>query len=260
MKRRPFPAWGRMLPAFVFARAVSMEAGSLSLNLSVLPGGGGSSSSASYSVDGSIGQPVAADLTSNSATYSERAGFWSQANRWIGSPPIATADVVERRAGDSTHVLIKTLLANDSGTDLEILRFVSADSSTSAGGIIYRDGPFLVYQPPDTGPDPLTDTFTYRVRDALGIVSTGTVQIKVSTPQIPTPPNATSIEQLVGPPASIRIHFLAIPNRSYQAQTATNPAGPWANTVLLTAASDGSMTYTTPTSAGPHYFRIVEAL
>jgi hypothetical protein len=234
--------------------------GTLSLVNSVLPGGGGSSAGSAFVLDGSIGQPVATTTASEGTPggIAGRAGFWSQVVRWINVAPVAQGDAIDRRSGQSTHVLIRTLLGNDSATDLEVLRFVSFSSASAAGGTIFRDGPWLVYQPPATGGDPADDSFTYTIRDALGTMATGTVRIRISSAPAGGPPNALGVDHLTGPPATVRVHFLGIAGRKYVVETANDAAGPWSNAGELTASADGSMTYSEADAGGSRFFRIRE--
>ena len=252
--------WMRWFTATVLVSSLSLCAGSLSLDTSVIPGGGGSSTSSRFVLDGSLGQPVAASDASagNTLQTAERAGFWSQMVRWISVAPVAQQDFIERRADQSTHVLIRTLMANDSATDLEILRFVAFNSTTSAGGSVYRDGPWLIYQPPVAGGDPALDSFTYSIRDALGTEATGTVHIQIAGTPAGGAPNAVGVDHLAGPPAVVHVHFLGIAGRSYRIETADAATGPWTNAGTLTAAADGSMLYTEADAAGPRFFRIRE--
>jgi len=169
-RRNLLSGWKPLAWGIAFIPGLAASAGSLSLENSVLPGGGGSGRTGRFSLDGSIGQPVAESAASigSSSAVAERAGFWSQVVRWINADPVARQDIVERRTGQGTHVLIRTLLANDSGTDLELLGLASFDLTTAAGGSVFRDGPWLNYQPPASGADPAEDSFTYTARDALG--------------------------------------------------------------------------------------------
>lgn len=260
MTRSTVPIWGRRIFAVALISDLSVSAGTFSLDRSVLPGGGGSSSSARFSVDGSIGQPVAvsAESKGTSLPLAERAGFWSQVVRWINVAPAAQEDSIERRPCDSTHVLIQTLLSNDTATDFELLALNSFSSTTTAGGSVFRDGPWLVYQPPSVAPDPTEDSFTYTVRDALGTIATGTVRIRLAAVPAGGAPNATGLDHIAGPPAMVLVHFLAIAGRHYQVETANDPGGPWINSGTLTAGPEGSATYSEPDTGGSRFFRIRE--
>jgi hypothetical protein len=232
----------------------------LVLDRFVIPGGGGTSRSARFSLDGSVGQPVANSVASsgNLITTAERAGFWSQVVRWISVVPVALPDVIERRAGQSTHVLIRSLLANDTATDLEVLGFSSFSGITSAGGTVIRDGPWLIYQPPNSGTDPAEDSFTYTARDALGSPTTGTVRIQIAGIPGGGAPNALGVDRLAGPPPVILVHFLGIAGRSYQVETSDGANGPWTNSGLLSAAANGTMVYSEADTGGSRFYRIRE--
>ncbi len=260
MRRVAMPSCGCLLRIAALVSGVSVSAGSLSLDRFVIPGGGGTSSSARFSVDGSAGQPVAASdaSVSSSLTLAERAGFWSQGVRWISVAPTAQSDAMERRAGQAGHVLIRSLLANDTATDLESLGFVSFSNTTTGGGTVLRDGPWLIYLPPTSGADPAQDSFTYTARDALGTLVTGTVRIQIAGRPAGGAPNAIGVDHLAGPPALVQVHFLGIAGRIYQVETANEANGPWVNSGTLTAAADGSMTYSEPDTGGSRFFRIRE--
>jgi Bacterial Ig domain len=202
---------------------------------------------------------MAAPVSANaSLTLAERAGFWSQGVRWLSVAPVALPDVMERRVGQAAHVLIRSLLANDTATDLELLGFVSFSSTTTAGGTVLRDGPWLIYLPPTSGSDPAQDSFTYTARDALGTQVTGTVRIQIAGLPAGGAPNAIGVDHLAGPPALVQVHFLGIAGRAYQVETANDAAGPWVNSGTLTAAADGSMTYSEGDTGGSRFFRIRE--
>ena len=123
---------------------------------------------------------------------------------------------------------------------------------------MYRDGPWLIYQPPVAGGDPTQDSFTYSIRDALGTVATGTVHIQIVGAPAGGAPNAVGVDHLAGPPALVHVHFLGIAGRSYRIETADAANGPWTDAGTLTAAADGSMLYTEADAAGPRFFRIRE--
>lgn len=258
--RRAHPAGSILRSLGPALCCLPVVAGSLSLGSTVIPGGGGSSSSTRFTLDGSIGQPVAASTASsgNSSADAVRAGFWTQVVRWINAAPIAQGDLIERRAGQSTHVLIRSLMDNDSATDLELLRFVSFGETSGSGGTVYRDGPWLIYQPPRTGTDPVEDTFTYTIRDALGTVASGTVRIRIASPPGGGAPNAVGVDHIGGPPALLRVHFLGMAGRRYLAEVSDRVEGPWTAAGTLTAAADGSMTYSENDAGGSRFFRIRE--
>lgn len=259
-RRDRLSGWKSLAWGFALIPVLAAGAGSLSLDNSVIPGGGGSGRAGRFSIDGSIGQPVAESAASigSSSAVAERAGFWSQVVRWINADPVARQDVVERRTGQGTHVLIRTLLANDSGTDLELLSFSSFDLTTAAGGNVFRDGPWLNYQPPASGADPAEDSFTYTARDALGLLTSGTVRIQIAGIAAGGAPNAIDVIRVGGPAPRVLVHFLGIAGRGYQVETSDGIDGPWSDATRLTAAADGSMVYSEIDTGSSRFFRIRE--
>jgi hypothetical protein len=258
--RGQLSGWRPLAWAFASVLGLAASAGSLSLENSVVPAGGGSGRAGRFSLDGSIGQPVAESAASigGSSAFAERAGFWSQVVRWINADPVARLDVVERRTGQGTHVLIRTLLANDSGTDLELLSFNSFDLTTAAGGSVFREGPWLNYQPPASGADPSEDSFTYVARDALGRLTSGTVRIQIAGIVAGGAPYAVEVILVAGIPPRISVHFIGIAGRRYQVETSGDVSGPWINSGVLIASGDGSMVYSEVDSGEPRFFRIRE--
>lgn len=242
-----------LLGAALWSRAVGLD-----LNNQIVSGGGGSSSTGRLSLDGTIGQPIADSSSTESDTGSARSGFWSQTVRWLNSDPVAREDLLERRAGQGAHILFSLLVRNDSAADLEQLQVVSVDSVSVGGGSIFRDGPFLVYEPLSTAPADAEDSFEYVVRDALGVTTRGTVLIRLAGVPAGGPPNALGVETVAGASPSVKVRFHGVAGRTYVVQFASEVSGLWIAVGRLTAGPDGNFFFIEPFVEGPRFYRIVE--
>jgi hypothetical protein len=211
-----------------------------------------------FQLTGSIGQPVAESASSVAGLEALRTGYWSQVLRWLNATPVAREDIVERRAGDAAHVLIGTLIGNDFDADFDLIRFIGADPSSVGGGSVFRDGPWLIYEPSSAALNLTEDTFGYTISDGAGGVTTGIVRVRLAGVPAGGAPNALQVELLGGPAPSVRVHFRGLPGRTYEVQTAADPAGPWTSPASLPAGADGSILFTEPSAPGPRFYRIVE--
>lgn len=242
--------------AVLIGTAASPSGVGLELEDRVLSSGGGSSRSASFQLEGSIGQPIAEAQTSVASNARLRTGFWSQAVRWLNSAPVAREDMIERQPGQTARVLIRTLLHNDSGTDLEGLHFVTVAAASARGGQVRHDGTSIFYEPSATDPSPSEDSFVYTARDDLGVLTTGKVRVRVVG--IPPGLNVLQVGILDGPPPVVRVHFEGVAGRSYTLQAAPNISGPWSTSATLVAGSDGMILHTERLTAAPRFYRTVE--
>lgn len=238
--------------------ALSARGGSLSLENHVLSGGGGRGAAGRFQLEGSIGQPVAESAPSVADPKALRAGYWSQMLRWLNAAPVAREDVVERRTGDGAHVLITTLMGNDFDADFESLQFVGTEAASTGGGSIFRDGPWIFYEPSAASPNLTEDTFGYSISDASGAVTTGLVRVRLAGVPAGGAPNALQVEVLGGPTPSVRVRFRGLPGRTYEVQAASDPAGPWAGLASPSADAEGTILFTEPLSAGLRFYRLVE--
>jgi hypothetical protein len=97
----PLQKLSRLLPLLLFvAVACTAHAQSLSINWSKIAGGGGTSTGGSFAVSGTVGQPDAGGLLTNTQ-YSIRGGFWvlPQAVPTLGAP---TLTIVPAGPGQAT--------------------------------------------------------------------------------------------------------------------------------------------------------------
>jgi hypothetical protein len=230
--------------------------GALDLDRGVLSAGGGAAASSRFAVIGTIGQPVAHTAPATVGTLAARAGFWSQALRWLNAPPVAANDTVARRAGQGAHVLASQLLANDADGDLDTLQLLSVAATSAGGGTVLRDGPWVIYLPPISGGPP-TDSFTYQVSDGSGGTAAGTVIVQVALPP-DTSAGPLAIRSLAGPPVQVEVRFQGIAGRSYRVQTASAVTGPWADSGTIAADGVGVLVFLETLQPDPRFFRILE--
>ena len=224
----------------------------------VLPGGGGASSSTRFAVVGSIGQPTPANDLRPGDPFDLRSGFWAQILRWQNAAPRTTDDQVARRPGEGAHVLIRQLLRNDADPDFDTLTLASFDTVSSLGGSVYRDGPWLIYQPPSGAAPGASDSFGYRITDGEAGPVSGTVLVGPFIPSANGPPNPLAITLDPGPPATVRLRFQGIAGRNYLVQTSTDPAGPWTPGTTVTALANGAVHFSETPSSEPRFYRLAE--
>jgi hypothetical protein len=247
-----------LLTLWLALAVLTAHAQRLSVTPHVLPSGGGLSTSPRFAITGSFGQPTAANELSPGAPLNLRSGFWANVIRWFNAPPSATPDLVSRRPGEGAHVLIRQLLANDVDPDFDTLSLSGFDTTSTLGGTVYRDGPWLIYQPPAAAGPTAEDTFSYQFTDGTAAPITGTVRLGPFLPSSSGPPNALAIVLDPGPPAMVRLRFQGIARRSYLVQAAPNPSGPWTQLGSVTAAFNGRVDYTDAPSQDPRFYRLAE--
>jgi hypothetical protein len=236
--------------------AVALVAGPVGLEQGVLSAGGGVASSPRFSVNGSLGQPVAHSEPATAGVFGCRAGFWSQTLRWLNAAPAAGSDSVERRAGQGAHMLAASLLGNDTDGDWDGLQVASVAAASANGGVVLRDGPWIIYQPP-AGGGPTTDSFTYQVADGLGGISEGTVFVQVAG--LPgTSAGPLAIRALGGSPAQVEVRFQGIAGRNYRVETAPAVNGPWTDAGTVAAGTDGRILFVEAVTTDPRFFRLLE--
>ncbi|MBL9126317.1 MAG: cadherin-like domain-containing protein [Verrucomicrobiales bacterium] len=255
-KPRHFCALGTGLA--VALASIPGFAQSLAVQPYLVPGGGGQSSGSRFSVSGSIGMSIAASAPRTGDSYGGRAGFWSQILRWVNAPPRATNDAVARRPGEGAHVLIRQLLRNDADPDFDKLALVDFDATSQRGGSIFRDGPWLVYQPPAGAAPGDTDSFGYRISDGEASPVSGTILVGPFIPSNSGPPNALSIVVEPGPPRLVRLRFQGIAGRTYLVQTSEDPAGPWSTVATLPAGVGGAVVHSETPRTDPRFYRLAE--
>ncbi len=242
----------------VVASGFVLHAGELRVIPQLVSGGGGHSEAGRFAVTGSVGQPVAGAGFESPNRFRSRAGYWSQVLPWINVAPVATDDVLARRSGEGAHILIRHLLDNDYDVDFDTLIFAGFDNVSAKGGRVFRDGPWLIYQPP-AGADPTDeDSFTYFVTDSLGTPVTGFVRLVHFVPPDSGPPNALAVEFDPGPPALVRVRFQAIAGRTYLVQASDAVTGPWDPLEIVVAEPNGRLDFVETFGLGPRFYRLVE--
>jgi hypothetical protein len=249
----------RCLSLWLVAGVSLLEVGMAELAVSpgLVSAGGGSSASARFELVGSVGQSVAGTGLVSTGALGLRSGFWSQVIRWINAQPEPGSDVLTRRPGDGAQILISRLLLNDFDADFDRVTFAGFASVSAGGGNVYREGPWLIYQPP-VGLDPESDVITYRITDGLGGPVTGQIQVVRSVPPYDGPPNALGIEVDPGDRERVRVRFQGISGRSYVVQTASAITGPWGVLGPVVAGSNGAMEILDTLSLDPRFYRLVE--
>ncbi len=235
----------------------ALQGADLVVSPALISGGGGSSSSTRFQVTGSVGQPVAGVGLASTGGLALRSGFWSQVIRWINAQPEPGADLLTRRPGDGAQILISRLLANDVDADFDRVTFAGFVPVSSGGGSVFRDGPWLIYQPP-TGLDPENDIVTYSVTDGFGGLVTGQVQVVRFVPPYDGPPNALGIAVVPGDPVQVRVRFQGIAGRGYVVQTAPTISGPWGELGPVVAGSNGAIEILDAILVDPRFYRLVE--
>jgi hypothetical protein len=93
----------------------------------------------------------------------------------IDTPPVARPDTAYRALSRGTRMPITYLLANDSDADGENVAFDSVSLTSTAGGTVRLANGWILYTPPAGFTN--VDSFTYTIRDGLGVAGVGTVTI-----------------------------------------------------------------------------------
>ncbi len=230
----------------------------LSLPDHLVSGGGGRSASARLAVSGSIGQPLASVGVAEGGGRVLRTGYWARLVKWINAAPVAAVDSVRRRPGEGVHVQVTWLLGNDTDPDFDPLVFAGFEGVSDLGGVVFREGPWLVYEPPTGLAPDAADTVTYYVSDGFAAPAAGLLQILPFTPPPGGAPNAIAIVVDPGPPARALVRFQAIAGRSYRVQVAEAIEGPWTDHAVATAGVDGRLVVEDPVVGATRYYRLVE--
>lgn len=231
--------------------------GTLQLEFGFVSSGGGGSGSGRYSIDSTIGEPLAETEPASGGDFASRPGFLSQVVRWVNAVPVANEDIVERPIGGEAHFLAADLLGNDADGDWDPLQVVSVDASTVQGGSLYLDGPWIIYVPLLTHGASAEDGFNYRVSDGISSPVTGSVVIRAAGSSTSTA-SPLQIRVLGGVPALLELRFQGIAGRSYQLQRADSLAGPWVNAGTASAGANGVIRFTEPQGGESSFFRILE--
>lgn len=231
--------------------------GTLQLEFGLVSSGGGGSGSGRYSLDSTIGEPLAGTEPSSGGEFSSRPGFMSQVVRWINAVPVANEDIIERPAGGEAHFLVADLLGNDADGDFDALQLISVDATTTQGGALYLDGPWIIYVPLSTHGALAEDGFSYKVSDGISSPVNGSVVIRAAGSST-SAASPLQIRVLGGVPPLLELRFQGIAGRSYRLQRAESLSGPWTNAGTASAGANGVIRFTEPQGGGSSFFRILE--
>jgi hypothetical protein len=199
----------------------------------VLPAGSGQTLSTTFTPDNT------GDYTTATATVK------------INVDPLPTPGVLVLPTTENTAVSLpaaKLAAVGKSGSG-GALSITAVGSHSALGATVVLAGGLITYTPVYnfTG----ADSFTYTLFDGLGSAQ-GTDPVTV-TSTIPPSLNNLSI---VASGNDVFLEFLGIPGFVYVVQSASNPAGPWADlSGPLTAGATGLITYTDTTPYSPEFYR-----
>ena len=160
----------------------------------------------------------------------------------VNGLPVPSSPTLERWPQCGVKVRGTSLLGTD--PDGDAISFVSAGPSSAHGGTITTNATWVFYTPAAGFTN--ADSYPYVVSDSRGGTNGGTVTVNLSTNADLTP-NYT-LENLGG--GSVRLHFSAIPGRTYAVQfTDTQAPANWQALTTGTADASGQFTCTdTPPS------------
>lgn len=219
----PGSAWGRSDSPGIAASA------SYTLVHDALDGGGRASAAGDYRQEG--GLATWSGSSGNPATGTAlRTGFVGQ----ITDPPITGADSVGRLAGASAKFSVAALLSNDLDAAGFGLEFASVDARSSAGGRLVREGPWILYFPPEDFGG--SDGFSYRIADGFGLQGVGSVTVAVEPTDVSQP--APIIGHQMLPNGHFAIRFLGIAAFTYRIE-ASRDLRNWSPLGSVTADSVG---------------------
>ncbi|HTQ50185.1 MAG TPA: protease pro-enzyme activation domain-containing protein [Candidatus Acidoferrales bacterium] len=178
----------------------------------------------------------------------------SPALLFLGHPPVAHPDVIQRFAAGGVRVNAFDLVTNDTDAEGESLTVVEVSSNSTAGGVVGLTNNWVYYAPPPGGIS--TDTFTYVVDNGgCGTdVGTVTVQIRADDPQ---PLNFAGDNPNDG---SALVRFDGIPGFTYRILYKDSLTAPdWQTLTNLTADGFGVCQFVdwSRTNAPARFYRIV---
>lgn len=175
----------------------------------------------------------------------------------ISSPPLAAPDVAYRAPTGGTKLWALDLLLNDSDPDGDALAFGSVAARTDEGGTLALAEGWIFYTPPTGFAG--SDSFAYTVRDALGLWSTGQVEI-VATVGNESAANLL-VQDLGG--GAYRLDFSGVPWRPYTIQYTADLLFPnWQFLGTAVADARGQFSYfdQLPAEVSSRYYRSVYEL
>jgi hypothetical protein len=148
------------------------------------------------------------------------------------------------------------LLAMSHDADGDTLSINSAGPTSTNGATVTLTSTNITYIPVTDFVG--TDLFSFVVSDIYGGSATGTVQVTVTSANLPSP-------NVVVPPAydsgsgTFSVTFAGIPGYTYTIQSAESPTGPWSFLKTVTAGIDGLIEVTDTEVPPPpsRYYRTV---
>jgi len=194
-------------------------------------------------------------ITAGYAGDGNFSGSTNSLSQVINAPPVTASDTRQRSLNAGLKIRIATLLTNDIDPDGDALTFVSVATTSASGGTNTVHGPWITYAPPAGFTN--ADSFSYIMADSGGLQVTGTVFITILADSAPAQ-NVGGIDQLGN--NSARIHFNAIPGRTYTIQYATNLVTPtWLPLGTATADAFGKADFTNSpaTNSPPRFYRSI---
>jgi hypothetical protein len=159
----------------------------------------------------------------------------------VNRPPVAVADTVTRAAGQPLTIPSASLLANDSDPDGDVISIATVSITSQQGVPVALNGTDITYTP--TGIVTGDDTFTYNLRDAQGLVVSGTVTVHTNAPASAA---VLSVANRVGGGAALALKGVAFTR--YVISVSTDLVN-W--TALTTVTTDANGNATAEDSTAP---------
>jgi hypothetical protein len=174
-----------------------------------------------------------------SAEYAGDSNFLGVTNsivQVVNTPPTAPNTNAGATQNQPLVLLNGKLLAMSHDADGDTLSITSAGPTSTNGGTITLTSTNITYMPVTNFVG--ADLFSFVVSDIYGGSATGTVQVTVTSANVPSP-------NVVVPPSydsgsgTFHVTFAGIPNYTYTVQSAESPTGPWSFLKTATAGTDG---------------------
>jgi hypothetical protein len=240
-----------------------------------VPGGPAPAGNVQFKTNGvPLGDPVALDgsgvaafITNSlphgsntvSAEYAGDSNFLGMTNsivQVVNTPPTAPQTNAGATQNQPLVLLNGKLLTLAHDADGDTLSITSAGPTSTNGGTVSLSSTNLTYVPVTNFVG--TDLFSFVVSDIYGGSATGTVQVTVTSANVPSP-------NIVVPPAydsgsgTFSVTFAGIPGYTYTVQSAPSPTGPWSFLKTATAGTDGQFEVTDTELPPPpaRYYRTV---
>jgi uncharacterized repeat protein (TIGR03803 family) len=168
----------------------------------------GTSSTASFTAPLALGTyPVKVRIADALGAFTEAA-----ASLVVNNPPVTRVATLGAQGGSTAEIAVAKLLRYSTDPDGEAMQIIAVSPTSAQGGAVALLNGVIYYTAPAgySGPD----SFTYTVRDAIGSLATGTVNVTVAAASAAAL-NVVSITQTA---AGFLVRFAGIPGVSYQIQ------------------------------------------